>query len=59
MNEMTTPSAGLPAAASDLPFDSLPLAPAMLDTLRQLDYRTMTPIQAASQIGKASCRERV
>ena len=48
MNEMTTPSAGLPAAASDLPFDSLPLAPAMLDTLRQLDYRTMTPIQAAS-----------
>ncbi|HQV09524.1 MAG TPA: ATP-dependent RNA helicase DbpA, partial [Thauera sp.] len=30
------------------PFDSLPLSAAMLDTLRQLDYRTMTPIQAAS-----------
>ena len=29
-------------------FDELPLAPAMLATLQQLDYLTMTPIQAAS-----------
>ncbi len=37
-----------PAAAPGLPFDSLPLSAAMLETLRQLDYHTMTPIQAAS-----------
>ena len=30
------------------PFNELPLAPAMLETLQQLGYRTMTPIQAAS-----------
>ncbi len=29
-------------------FDTLPLSPAMLATLQQLEYRTMTPIQAAS-----------
>ena len=37
-----------PATGLALPFDHLPLPAAMLDTLRQLDYRTMTPIQAAS-----------
>ena len=30
------------------PFSELPLSPAMLANLRQLDYLTMTPIQAAS-----------
>ncbi len=36
-----TPDAGRP-------FSELPLAPAMLSTLQQLGYLTMTPIQAAS-----------
>jgi ATP-dependent RNA helicase DbpA len=36
-----TPDAGRP-------FSELPLAPAMLSTLRKLGYLTMTPIQAAS-----------
>ena len=36
------------ATPPGLPFDGLPLSPAMLDTLCQLDDRTMTPIQAAS-----------
>jgi ATP-independent RNA helicase DbpA len=44
-----TESAAQPSAeVHALPFDGLPLPPAMLDTLRQLDYLTMTPIQAAS-----------
>ncbi|NMG42957.1 ATP-dependent RNA helicase DbpA [Aromatoleum toluvorans] len=30
------------------PFGELPLSPALLATLEQLEYRTMTPIQAAS-----------
>ncbi|MGD9871565.1 MAG: ATP-dependent RNA helicase DbpA [Thauera sp.] len=42
------PAAPSPAIEPGLPFDALPLPAAMLDTLRQLDYRTMTPIQAAS-----------
>ena len=42
------PVAKSAATGPALPFDGLPLPPAMLDTLRQLDYRTMTPIQAAS-----------
>ena len=42
------PPGSLPPATPGLPFDGLPLSPAMLDTLRQLDYRAMTPIQAAS-----------
>ena len=37
-----------PATEPGHPFDSLPLATAMLETLRQLAYHTMTPIQAAS-----------
>ena len=35
-------------AASGNSFNELPLAPAMLENLQQLEYRTMTPIQAAS-----------
>ena len=42
------PPGSPPPATPGLPFDGLPLSPAMLDTLRQLDYRAMTPIQAAS-----------
>ncbi len=42
------PPGSLPPATPGLPFAGLPLSPAMLDTLRQLDYRAMTPIQAAS-----------
>jgi ATP-independent RNA helicase DbpA len=43
----------LPSPAADSgrtghSFDELPLSPAMLATLQQLDYLTMTPIQAAS-----------
>ena len=44
---MTEAVATSPPAAGGS-FDELPLAPAMLATLQQLDYRTMTPIQAAS-----------
>ncbi len=43
LSEITPLSA--PAGRS---FAELPLTPAMLATLQQLDYRTMTPIQAAS-----------
>ncbi len=34
--------------ANERPFSELPLSPAMLANLQQLDYLTMTPIQAAS-----------
>ena len=37
-----------PAAASGLSFSELPLSPRILATLEQLEYRVMTPIQAAS-----------
>ncbi|MDE2585871.1 MAG: ATP-dependent RNA helicase DbpA [Betaproteobacteria bacterium] len=37
-----------PAAASDLSFRQLPLSPKLLAALEQLEYRAMTPIQAAS-----------
>ena len=40
-------SAASAASAADS-FDSLPLSPALQENLRQLEYRTMTPIQAAS-----------
>ncbi|HKB60511.1 MAG TPA: ATP-dependent RNA helicase DbpA [Gallionellaceae bacterium] len=48
MTKTTPPS---PTAAADTNgrlFDELPLAPAMLAILQQLEYRTMTPIQAES-----------
>jgi ATP-independent RNA helicase DbpA len=35
-------------AAAGRSFNELPLAPAMLENLQQLEYRTMTPIQAES-----------
>ena len=45
----TIPTSSAPAAdAGGRSFNELPLAPAMLATLRQLEYLTMTPIQAAS-----------
>ena len=45
----TLPSASPPAASTaGRPFNELPLPPAMLATLQQLEYLTMTPIQAAS-----------
>jgi ATP-independent RNA helicase DbpA len=37
-----------PGVVPDLSFDQLPLAPATLANLKQLAYRQMTPIQAAS-----------
>ena len=42
----TTPLA--PPSAAGRSFDELPLSPGMQATLRQLEYLTMTPIQAAS-----------
>jgi ATP-independent RNA helicase DbpA len=45
----TTPTTSSPAAESAAhAFNELPLSPAMLANLQQLEYRTMTPIQAAS-----------
>jgi ATP-independent RNA helicase DbpA len=45
----TLPSASPPAASTaGRSFNELPLSPAMLATLQQLEYLTMTPIQAAS-----------
>ncbi|HJV28225.1 MAG TPA: ATP-dependent RNA helicase DbpA [Aromatoleum sp.] len=50
--ESTLPqSATAPQAVTDVaapPFSELPLSPALQATLQQLEYRTMTPIQAAS-----------
>ncbi|OIR15807.1 ATP-dependent RNA helicase DbpA [mine drainage metagenome] len=43
----TTPTSSA-AGAAGRSFNELPLSPAMLATLEQLEYRTMTPIQAAS-----------
>ncbi|MDP2762702.1 MAG: ATP-dependent RNA helicase DbpA [Sideroxyarcus sp.] len=44
-----TPAAAAPATdVAGNSFNELPLAPAMLANLQQLEYRTMTPIQAAS-----------
>lgn len=48
MNSNTPPSSSPAASAAGQPFNSLPLSPAMLATLQQLEYHTMTPIQAAS-----------
>jgi ATP-independent RNA helicase DbpA len=45
----TTPPTAVPAAsAAGHSFNELPLPPAMLEILQQLEYKTMTPIQAAS-----------
>ena len=45
---MTTSTQTSDTAAAGRSFNELPLAPAMLENLQQLEYRTMTPIQAAS-----------
>src|SRR5512142_2064855 len=45
----TTPTSPIPAADTNgRAFNELPLSPALLAILQQLEYRTMTPIQAAS-----------
>ncbi len=45
MTDIASPAAAAPAGPS---FKELPLSPAMLANLDQLEYRTMTPIQAAT-----------
>jgi ATP-independent RNA helicase DbpA len=44
----TAPATSATPATTARPFSELPLSPALLATLQQLDYLTMTPIQAAS-----------
>jgi ATP-dependent RNA helicase DbpA len=44
----TSPPSSPAAHTTGRSFNELPLSPAMLSTLEQLEYRTMTPIQAAS-----------
>ncbi|MEZ5609354.1 MAG: DEAD/DEAH box helicase [Rhodocyclaceae bacterium] len=48
MTEITPAPSPAADPAASIPFDTLPLPTALLDNLRQLEYRTMTPIQAAS-----------
>ena len=48
MTNILNPSPLPQAGAAGRSFDELPLSPAMQANLRQLDYLTMTPIQAAS-----------
>ncbi|KAF0200387.1 MAG: ATP-independent RNA [Gallionellaceae bacterium] len=48
MTKTIPPSSSPAADAAGRFFNELPLAPAMLATLQQLEYLTMTPIQAAS-----------
>lgn len=47
MTEILTSSPS-PANVAEHPFDELPLSPAILANLQQLEYLTMTPIQTAS-----------
>ena len=48
MNPITPPSSPQAANTTGQSFAELPLSPAMLATLNQLEYHLMTPIQAAS-----------
>ncbi len=48
MTKTTPPPSSTAAGAAGRSFNELPLSPSMLATLEQLEYRTMTPIQAAS-----------
>ena len=48
MTEIKTPNPDHASAPSGSSFNALPLSPAMLANLQQLDYVKMTPIQAAS-----------
>ncbi|HRE16256.1 MAG TPA: DEAD/DEAH box helicase, partial [Rhodocyclaceae bacterium] len=45
---MSDQAQATPRTVTGPAFNTLPLAPAMLSNLEQLEYRTMTPIQAAS-----------
>jgi len=42
------PVSAMPSTKGGFPFNTLPLSPRLLATLEQLEYRVMTPIQAAS-----------
>ncbi|MDP1634701.1 MAG: DEAD/DEAH box helicase, partial [Gallionellaceae bacterium] len=48
MTKTTPPSPTSAAGPAGRSFNELPLSPALLANLQQLEYRTMTPIQAAS-----------
>jgi ATP-independent RNA helicase DbpA len=48
MTNTNTPTTTPSAATAGRSFNELPLPPAMLEILQQLEYKTMTPIQAAS-----------
>jgi ATP-independent RNA helicase DbpA len=48
MTSNISPSAPPAAITAGPSFNELPLSPALLSTLQQLEYHTMTPIQAAS-----------
>ena len=48
MTKTIPTSSSTAAGAAGHSFNELPLSPSMLATLEQLEYRTMTPIQAAS-----------
>jgi len=48
MTDITPPSSTPLASPAGRSFDELPLPPSIQATLRQLEYLTMTPIQAAS-----------
>ena len=48
MNPITPPSSPPATSTAGQSFAELPLSPAMLATLNQLEYHMMTPIQAAS-----------
>jgi ATP-independent RNA helicase DbpA len=48
MTNITAPTTTPATVTTGRSFNELPLPPAMLDILQQLEYLTMTPIQAAS-----------
>lgn len=48
MNKTMPPASPADTNSAGRPFNELPLSPAMLAILQQLEYRTMTPIQAES-----------
>ncbi|MDO9191144.1 MAG: DEAD/DEAH box helicase, partial [Sulfurimicrobium sp.] len=48
MTNITPPFSTPAASAAGRSFNELPLSPGILATLQQLEYLTMTPIQAAS-----------
>jgi len=48
MTEIIQPASPSAASAAGRSFNELPLSPSIQETLQQLEYNTMTPIQAAS-----------